>query len=70
VVAPIPGLVVSVEVAPGQEVPAGAVLLILEAMKMHSEIRAPAAGRVAAVRVRAGQEVAGGAVLAVLEPTA
>jgi len=69
VLAPMPGLVVAVEVAPGQAVATGQVLLIVEAMKMQSEIRAPAAGRLAAVRVRPGQEVMGGAVLAVIEPT-
>lgn len=69
VVAPMPGLVVAVEVTPGAEVAAGAALLIIEAMKMQSEIRAPVAGRVTAVRTRPGQEVPGGAVLAVIEPT-
>lgn len=69
VIAPMPGLVVAVEVTPGVEVAAGAALLIIEAMKMQSEIRAPVAGRVTAVRTRPGQEVPGGAVLAVIEPT-
>lgn len=69
IIAPMPGLVVSVEAAPGDLVERGRVLLILEAMKMQSEIRAPFPGRVTAVRVRPGQEVMGGAVLVVLEPT-
>jgi len=67
--APMPGLVVAVEVAVGDGVSAGQVMLIIEAMKMQSEIRAPLSGRVASVGVRAGQEVMGGAVLAVIEPT-
>lgn len=67
--APMPGLVVAVEVAAGDAVSAGQVLLIIEAMKMQSEIRAPASGRVLSLGVRPGEEVAGGAVLAVIEPT-
>ena len=39
--APIPGLVVKVLVAPGQQVVEGEPLLILEAMKMENELRAP-----------------------------
>lgn len=69
VVAPMPGLVVAVEVTPGAVVAAGTALLIIEAMKMQSEIRAPVAGRITAVRVQPGQEVPGGAVLTVIEPT-
>lgn len=68
VTAPMPGLVVAIEVAPGQTVEAGRAIAIIEAMKMQSEIRAPVAGRVTAVRVRAGQEVMGGAVLVTIEP--
>jgi len=67
--APMPGLVVAVEVAAGDAVHAGQVLLIIEAMKMQSEIRAPASGRVVSLGVRPGEEVTGGAVLAVIEPT-
>jgi pyruvate carboxylase subunit B len=69
VIAPMPGLVVAAEAAPGDRVEPGQVLVILEAMKMQSEIRAPCSGRVVTVAVRAGQEVMGGAVLAVIEPT-
>ena len=69
VLAPMPGLVVAVEAARGDVVEPGRVLVILEAMKMQSEIRSPCPGRITAVRVRAGQEVMGGAVLAVIEPT-
>ncbi len=62
--APIPGLVVKVLVAPGQEVVEGEPLLILEAMKMENELRAPHAGIVHEVRVAAGAQVALGQVLA------
>jgi biotin carboxyl carrier protein len=66
--APMPGLIVETRVAAGQPVPAGAPVVIVEAMKMQMEVPAPAAGRVEEVRVRAGQEVAGGQLLAVVRP--
>lgn len=55
--APMPGTVLSIKVAAGQAVKRGAVLLILEAMKMENEITAPSDGTVAAVRVQAGSTV-------------
>jgi biotin carboxyl carrier protein len=66
-VAPMPGLVVRVNVAPGDEVHAGQGLVVMEAMKMENELRAPAAGTVRAVRVAAGTAVEKGAVLVELE---
>ena len=47
---------------------AGALLLVLEAMKMQNEIRAPRAGRLSRVDARAGVAVDGGALLATLGP--
>ena len=44
--ATLPGLIVAVAVAPGDEVDEGAALLTIEAMKMQNEVRAPRAGRV------------------------
>ncbi|HEU4801234.1 MAG TPA: biotin/lipoyl-containing protein [Gemmatimonadales bacterium] len=61
--APMPGLVVRVEVEPGQQVTAGAPLVVLEAMKMENQLAAPAAGTVTAVRVQPGATVEKGAVL-------
>jgi biotin carboxyl carrier protein len=61
--APMPGLVVRVLVEPGQEVAAGAGLVVLEAMKMENELKAPAAATVGAVRAQAGQAVEKGQVL-------
>jgi biotin carboxyl carrier protein len=55
--APMPGRVVTVQVADGETVGAGAGLFVVEAMKMENEIRAPRAGRVAKVRVRPGEPV-------------
>ena len=66
VVAPIPGLIVRVEVEEGQEVKAGQPLVILQAMKMENEIRAPQAGVVRQVHVRAGENVEQGATLVTL----
>jgi len=61
--APMPGLVLQVLVAPGQEVEAGAGLAVLEAMKMENELRAAAAGTVAAVHVAPGDAVGKGDLL-------
>jgi biotin carboxyl carrier protein len=58
--APIPGLIVKVLVAPGQEVGEGEPLVILEAMKMENELRAPRKGVVHEVRVEARMQVAQG----------
>ena len=65
--ATLPGLVVAVAVAEGEEVEEGSPLLTIEAMKMQNEVRAPRAGRVVAVEVAAGQAVATGAALLRLE---
>ncbi|RZT83829.1 biotin-dependent enzyme [Pseudonocardia sediminis] len=66
--AELPGTVVTVEVAPGEEVRAGATLLVLEAMKMEHVVAAPVAGTVRALGVAAGETVAAGDVLVVLDP--
>jgi pyruvate carboxylase subunit B len=57
VCAPMPGLVISVNVKNGDSVQAGDVLLVLEAMKMENEITAGRAGTVRVVRCEAGREV-------------
>jgi len=55
--APMPGLVVKVEVAEGDAVEAGQGLVIVEAMKMENELKAEVAGVVARVHVEPGQAV-------------
>jgi pyruvate carboxylase subunit B len=65
--APMPGLVVKVEVKEGQQVKSGQPLIVLEAMKMQNELRSPADGVVARVLVRAGQAVEKGAGLVEFE---
>ncbi len=66
--APMPGLLVAVEVRPGQTVGAGEAVAVIEAMKMQMELRTPSAGRVREVRAGAGGEVSAGDVIVVLEP--
>ena len=68
--APMPGLVLRVQVAPGQRVPAGAGLVVLEAMKMENELKAPAAAIIKAVRVQPGAAVEKGQVLLEFEESA
>jgi len=63
VAAPLAGTVVRVPVSEGQEVSAGDVLVVLEAMKMETEITASAAGTLLAVLVRVGDPVTGGQTL-------
>ena len=55
--APMPGLVVKIEVAEGQSVVAGDGLVIVEAMKMENELRAETDATVKAVHVQAGEPV-------------
>ena len=66
--APMPGRVVLVSAAPGDEVDEGQELLVMEAMKMELTLRAPRAGTVSEVRAAAGDFVEGDTVLAILEP--
>jgi len=54
---PMPGLVVAVPVAEGQEVKKGQVLLILESMKMQNELKSPRAGTIGRIRVKSGESV-------------
>ena len=64
--APMPGTILKVNVAPGQAVKEGDVLLILEAMKMENEIMASKAGTVSQVLVSKGSTVETGAPLVVI----
>jgi propionyl-CoA carboxylase alpha chain len=66
--APMPGVVLDVRCAPGDQVESGQTLIVLEAMKMEHVVRAPADGVVADVRVAKGQHVENGALLLVFEP--
>jgi pyruvate carboxylase len=63
VAAPMPGLVVRVTVAPGEQVEKGQKLLTIEAMKMETTVYAERAAKVAEVLVRPGTQVEGGDLL-------
>lgn len=60
---PMPGTILSVNVAAGDSVKKGQVLMILEAMKMENEIMASADGKVVSVAVSKGTSVESGALL-------
>ncbi|HEY2543339.1 MAG TPA: biotin/lipoyl-containing protein, partial [Gaiellaceae bacterium] len=66
VVSPMQGTVLSVAVADGDEVEAGALICIVEAMKMENEVHAHRAGTVTDLSVAAGQSVATGQVICVI----
>jgi propionyl-CoA carboxylase alpha chain len=66
--APMPGVVLDVRCAPGDQAEAGQTLVVLEAMKMEHVVRAPVDGLVADVHVAKGQHVENGALLLVFEP--
>jgi pyruvate carboxylase subunit B len=65
--APMPGLVVAVQVETGQEVKRGDGLVIVEAMKMENELKATGAGKVKEIKVKQGQAVEKNEVLVVFE---
>jgi len=65
--APMPGMIVRINVEVGAEVQAGQGLVVMEAMKMENELRASAAGRVKRVAVAVGQAVEKGALLVEME---
>jgi acetyl/propionyl-CoA carboxylase alpha subunit len=67
IVAPMPGKVVRILVAAGDEVKQGQGLVVVEAMKMQNEMKAPRDGRVTALEVRENDSVTAGMLLAVVE---
>jgi biotin carboxyl carrier protein len=62
----MPGRVVEVQAAEGQEVAAGDLILVLEAMKMQNEIRCLSSGTILRIAAQPGSAVEGGALLAVI----
>ena len=66
--APMPAQVIAVLVKAGDQVAAGATLVLLEAMKMELPLKAPSAGSIEAVHCHAGQRVAPGTILVDLVP--
>ena len=67
VLAPLPGNINELKVAVGDQVNAGDVLIILEAMKMENEITAPIDGVIKELLVKKGQAVQSNELLLVLE---
>ena len=63
---PMPGVVVSVKVAPGDAVSAGTVLMVIESMKLETAIRASQGGIVERIHVKDGESFERDAVLATL----
>jgi acetyl/propionyl-CoA carboxylase alpha subunit len=64
IVASMPGRIVRVLVAEGDEVEAGQGIVVVEAMKMQNELKSPRAGRVTSLAVKPADSVNAGAVLA------
>ena len=64
---PVTGIVIKVNVAPGQAVKAGDLVVVLEAMKMETNVTAPSAGKVKNVRVAQGDSVKVGQVVVEFE---
>jgi biotin carboxyl carrier protein len=67
IVAPMPGRVVRVLAAAGDDVEARQPVVVVEAMKMENELRAPRAGRIKEIAVAPGTSVEAGRILAVIE---
>jgi acetyl-CoA/propionyl-CoA carboxylase biotin carboxyl carrier protein len=67
VVSPMQGTVLSVAVSDGDEVEAGRVICVVEAMKMENEVRAHRAGTVRSLSVAPGEPVTTGQVICTIE---
>ena len=67
VTSPLPGSILSVNVAAGDAVKRGQVLMILEAMKMENEIMCPCDGKVVSVNTSKGSSVESGTLLCVIQ---
>ena len=64
---PVSGIVIRVALQIGQSIQTGDVLLVLEAMKMETNITAPAPGKIAAIPVKEGDSVQSGQVVVEFE---
>jgi biotin carboxyl carrier protein len=66
--APMPGLVVEVNVSEGETVEKGHILAVVESMKMQMQMRAAVTGRVSKVAVKSGEQVQKGQLLVLVVP--
>ena len=66
ITSPLAGKVLKINITPGQAVKFGEVVIILEAMKMETEIVAPADGTIGEIKARVGDMVENGTVLATM----
>ncbi|WP_020612538.1 biotin/lipoyl-containing protein [Sediminispirochaeta bajacaliforniensis] len=64
--APMPGLVLRIEKEVGDTIEEGELLLVLEAMKMETEIHAPCSGTITEIPVKQGDQMKAGDILAVI----
>ena len=64
---PMPGTILSINVAAGDTVKRGQVLMVLEAMKMENEIMCPCDGKIASVNTSKGASVESGTLLCVIQ---
>jgi biotin carboxyl carrier protein len=67
-IAPMPGVVLSLAVGVGQQVAEGELIAVLEAMKMEHRLEAPFAGTVAELGSEQGAFIDAGALIAAIEP--
>lgn len=67
ITSPMPGNILAVNVAAGDTVKKGQVLMILEAMKMENEIMCPCDGKIASVNTSKGSSVESGTLLCVIQ---
>ena len=67
VTSPMPGTILAANVAVGDTVKRGQVLMILEAMKMENEIMCPCDGKIASVNTSKGSSVESGTLLCVIQ---
>ena len=67
VTSPMPGTILAINVAAGDTVKRGQVLMVLEAMKMENEIMCPCDGKIASVNPSKGASVESGTLLCVIQ---
>ena len=67
VTSPMPGTILAINVAAGDTVKRGQVLMVLEAMKMENEIMCPCDGKIASVNTSKGASVESGTLLCVIQ---